>query len=125
MMDSVQMWGWLAAVMIPAAVLSGLRLWVLEHRDRVQRARLGGFRGPGHAAGKRSKWEDFGRRFSPLVGADQERLLKLLAGAGFKRHGSLASFIAAKAIAAIVLVVLTWLSLEWRHLFSSSLQIGR
>jgi tight adherence protein C len=121
MMDSVQMWGWLAAVMIPAAVLSGLRLWVLEHRDRVQRARLEAFRGPIQAEPKRSQWEDFGRRFAPLVGADQERLLKLLAAAGFKRRGCLASFIAAKAIAAIVLIVLTWLFLEWRHLFSSSL----
>jgi len=122
MIESAQMWGWLAAVMIPAAALSGLRLWVLERRDRVQRSRLETFRGPVRAAETaQSKWEEFGRRFAPIVGGDQERLIKSLAAAGFTRHGSLASFIAIKAIMAVVVVLSTWLMLEWWHLFSAPL----
>ena len=35
--DSILMWWWLAVAMLPAAVLAGWRLWVIDQRDRVQR----------------------------------------------------------------------------------------
>ena len=115
---------WLAVVLIPATLLAAWRLWVLDQRERVQRVRLEAFRGPirANAQIEVSTWEQFGRRFAPMVGADQQRLLKSLAAAGFRHHsGSLASFIAIKATTAIVFVVSTWLLLEVRGLFSSSL----
>jgi tight adherence protein C len=117
-------WWWLTAAMIAAAIFSGLRLWVLDRRDRVQRLRLEMFRGPVRAAGQSRAsnwWERFGKQFAPIVGNDQQKLLKSLAAAGFKRKGSLASFIAIKVATAILFVILTWLLLEWRQLFSSSL----
>ena len=117
-------WWWLAGIMIPAAVLSGVRLWVLDRRHRVQHLRLEGFRGEIREdlqAGP-STWERFGSRLGPIVGViDQRRLVKLLAAAGFKRRGSLASFIATKAVTAIAFVILMWLLLEWRHLFPTPL----
>jgi tight adherence protein C len=118
---NAQIWLLLAVVMIPAAVLSGLRLWVLDQRERVQRFRLERFRGAVRAAQTgRSQWERFGSRFAPIIGiVDQQRLLKSLAAAGFNHRGSLASFIAIKATMAIGFVVLTWVLLEWRHYFAS------
>lgn len=117
-------WWWLAAAMVTAAVLSGLRLWVLERRDRVQRLRLEAFRGPVRLdaqAGDSNWWERFGKKFAPIIGNDQQQLLKSLAAAGFKRKGSLARFVALKVATAILFVIFTWLLLEWRHLFSSPL----
>lgn len=118
-------WWWLAAAMIPATVLAGWRLWVLDKRDRMQRLRLEAFRGPirANASVRRSVSEQLGSRFAPIVGNDQQRLLKSLAAAGFKHKGSLASFIAIKVATAIVFVALTWLLLQWRHLFSTMLII--
>ena len=118
-------WWWLAAAMISATVLAGWRLWVLDKRDRMQRLRLEAFRGPirANAPVRRSVWEQLGSRFAPIVGNDQQRLLKSLAAAGFKHKGSLASFIAIKVATAIGFVALTWLLLEWRHLFSTILII--
>src|SRR5262249_55590192 len=56
---------------------------------------------------------------SPIVGnLEQHRLLGLLAAAGIKQHGSLATFIAAKVCGAAVLAAVLWLFLEWRHLFA-------
>lgn len=120
------MWAWLAAVMLPAMLLAGWRLWVAEKRERVQRLRLAAFRGPIRASVqvRLSKWEQFGRWFAPMVGADQQHLLKSLAAAGFRHQsGSLASFIAIKATAAISFAVSAWLFFELRGMFSSSLLI--
>jgi len=125
-MNNSQMWVWLTVVMLPATLLAAWRLWVLDKRERAQRLRLETFRGPIRADAQvaLSTWEQFGRRFAPMVGADQQRLLKSLAAAGFKhQRGSLASFIAIKATTAIVFVVSAWLLLELRGLFSSSLII--
>jgi tight adherence protein C len=113
-------WWWLTAVTIPMAVLSGGRLWVIDHRERLQRLRLEVFRGAKRVEMQAapSRWQQLGSRLAPIVGVvEQQRLLKLLAQAGLKGHGSLANFIAIKVITAIVLVALTWLVLEWRHLF--------
>lgn len=122
-MNSAQMWVWLASTLLPVTILAGWRLLVLDKRERVQRGRLEAYRGPirANAQVAHSTWEQFGRRFAPIVGGDQQRLLKSLAAAGFKRNGSLASFIAIKAAVAIVFLFLTWLLLEWRHMFSSSM----
>src|SRR5205814_2444326 len=113
------------AAMISATGLAGWRQWVLDKRDRMQRLRLEAFRGPirANAPVRRSVWEQLGSRFAPIVGNDQQRLLKSLAAAGFKHKGSLASFIALKVATAVVFVALTWLLLEWRHLFSTILII--
>ena len=123
MTNSAQLWTWLAVAMIPATLAAGWRLWVVDKRDRIQRLRLEAFRGPIRANAQvgASKWEQFGRWFAPFVGGDQQRIMKSLSAAGFKRHGSLASFIAIKATTAIVFAVLTWLFLEWRYLLPSTL----
>ncbi len=116
---SLAMWWWLAAVMIPAAVVAGWRLWVIDQRERVQRLRLEGFRGPSRVSAQQSSWSRFGSRVAPFVGVgEQQRMLKRLAAAGFKHHGSLATFIALKVISAVTLVALTWMVLEWRHLLA-------
>ena len=123
MTNSAQLWTWLAVAMITATLAAGWRLWMVDKRDRIQRLRLEAFRGPIRANAQvgASKWEQFGRRFAPIVGGDQQRIMKSLSAAGFKRNGSLASFIAIKATTAIVFVVLTWLFLEWRYLLPSTL----
>lgn len=115
------MWLWLAVAMVPAAVLSGYRLWGYEERDRIRHNRLEGFRGPVHIDAQRndSRWEAFGKHFAPIVGIlDQQRLLKALRAAGFTGNATLSKFLATKATSAIVFAVLTWLILEWRQLFS-------
>jgi tight adherence protein C len=110
---------WLVAVMIPAAVFAGWRLWVLDKRERVQRVRLEAFRGVIRVQPQPSSWNRFASRVAPFVGVvEQQQLLKRLAAAGFKHHGSLATFIGIKAISAVVLVGLTWTVLEWRHLLA-------
>jgi tight adherence protein C len=110
---------WLAAVMIPAALFAGWRLWVLDQRERLQRVRLEAFRGALHVQPQPSSWNRFASRVAPFVGVvEQQQLLKRLAAAGFKHHGSLATFIGLKGLSAVVLVGLTWGVLEWRHLFA-------
>jgi tight adherence protein C len=104
--------------MIPAAVVAGWRLWVIDQRERVQRLRLEAFRGPLRVE-TRSGWSQFSSRVAPFVGqVEQQQLLKRLAAAGFKHHGSLATFIGLKAISAVVFVALTWTVLEWRNLLA-------
>ena len=115
---SIAMWWWLAVAMIPATVLAGWRLWVLDQRERVQRLRLETFRGTPRAEIP-SGWSQFSNRVAPFVGqVEQQQLLKRLAAAGFKHHANLATFIAIKVISAAVLVGLTWTVLEWRHLLA-------
>ena len=112
------MWWWLAPAVVPAALLAGYRLWVLDQRERVQRLRLEGFRGARRVE-QQSAWGRFSSRVAPFVGVvEQQQLLRRLEAAGFKHHGSLATFIAFKTISAAVLVGLTWAVLEWRHLFA-------
>ena len=115
---SIAMWWWLAIGMVPAAVLAGWRLWVLDQRERAQRLRLETFRGTPRVEIP-SGWSQFSNRVAPFVGqVEQQQLLKRLAAAGFKHHGNLATFIGIKVISAIVLAGLTWTTLEWRHLLA-------
>ena len=120
---STQFWVLLAAATIPVAGVSGYRLWVLEWRERVRRHRLEGYRGAvrdKHAVRPRSWSSVFADLLGPIVGmVEQQRLLKMLAAAGIKGHGSLANFIAAKAATAIVLIGLTWFS----HVLESMMMI--
>ena len=90
------MWLWLAVAMVPAAVLSGYRLWWYTERDRIRHMRLETFRGTIHidANTRPSAWEKIGKRLAPVVGTDQQRLLKSLRAAGFNGTGSFTSFIA-------------------------------
>jgi tight adherence protein C len=119
MNGSAGMWWWLAVVMTPATLLAGWRLWVIEQRDRVQRRRLEGFRGASRVAQQQSSWSRFRSWASPFIGVlEQQRMLKRLAAAGFKHHGGLATFIGMKVISAFVLVGLTWMVCEWRHLLA-------
>jgi tight adherence protein C len=111
--SSAQFWWLLAAVTIPVAVFSGYRLWVIEWRERVRRLRLETFRGAIRADNQPVRppsWSAvLADLLAPIVGVvEQQRLLKLLAAAGIKRQGSLANFIAAKALIAIALIGLTW-----------------
>jgi tight adherence protein C len=114
------MWLWLAVAMIPAAALSGYRLWGYEERDRIRHNRLEAFRGALHIdAQPDSAWQKFGKRFAPIIGiVDQQRLLKALRAAGYTGRSSLNNFIAIKATSALSFGGLTWLVLEWRQLFS-------
>jgi len=119
MNGSAGMWWWLAVTMIPATVLVGWRLWVIDRRDRVQRLRLEGFRGLSRVPQQQSSWNRFGGWAAPFIGVvEQQRMLKRLAAAGFKDHGGLATFIGMKVILAVVFVGLTWMVLEWRHLLA-------
>jgi tight adherence protein C len=101
---------------IGAAILTGLYRWRIAERDRVQQLRLDGFRGAGPVQAGGVPWyRQLGSSIaaSPLIGVvEQQRLLKLLAAAGIKGHGSLANFIATKVCGAIVLGGLAWLGLE-------------
>jgi len=116
------MWQWLAAVTIPAAALSGWRLWIIERRERVQRTRLDGFRGEirvTQSTPAPSSWtHHIANSLSSILGVvEQQRLLKMLKAAGIRSQGSLATFIAMKGFSALVLIILTW-SL---HVFASGM----
>jgi tight adherence protein C len=113
---------WLAVAAMAAAALFGFRLWGINRREEVQRRRLEAFRGAASVVVQTVPWY---RRLgtlvaaSPMVGiVEQQRLLKLLASAGIKSRGSLASFVAIKLCSAVVLAGLAWILLEWRHLFA-------
>jgi tight adherence protein C len=113
---------WLLASAVFAAACTGLKRWRIADRDRLQRSRLDEFRGavPVQAGGM-PWYRQLGSSIaaSPFIGVvEQQRLLKLLAAAGIKRHGSLANFIATKVCGAIVLAGLVWMLLEWRDLLT-------
>jgi tight adherence protein C len=118
--NSAAMW-LLAAVLV--AVLSGNRLWRNAHREEDQRLRLEAFRGAvttSRQADHLPWYRLLGIRIatSPFVGnVEQQRLLKSLATAGIKGHGSLANFLASKVCGAVIFATMVWLLLEWRHLF--------
>jgi tight adherence protein C len=113
---------WILASAVFAAAFTGLKRWRIADRDRLQRSRLDEFRGaiPVQAGGM-PWYRQLGSSIaaSPFIGVvEQQRLLKLLAAAGIKRHGSLANFIATKVCGAIVLAGLVWMLLEWRDLLT-------
>ena len=56
---------------------------------------------------------------SPIVGiSEQHKLLEVLATAGIKGHGHLATFIASKACGAVSVAAFVWLFLVWQGLFA-------
>lgn len=119
--------GWLLVTAAAAASLSGVRLWRIARREEVQRLRLEAFSSASPVVARKTSplwYRHFGTRIatSPIFGTvEQQRLVKLLAKAGFKGRGSLANFVASKLTVAVVLAGLAWLLIEWRHLFVSSI----
>jgi tight adherence protein C len=117
---------WILALSLAAALLSGFHLWRIARREELQRDRLVAFRGaPASeetAGPRRLPWyRQLGNLIaaSPIVGTvEQQRLLKVLAAAGLRGHGSLATFVATKLCAAVALGGLVWLMLEWRQWFA-------
>src|SRR6202011_2819836 len=56
---------------------------------------------------------------SPIVGiSEQHKLLEVLATAGIKGHGHLATFVASKACGAVSVAAFVWLFLVWQGLFA-------
>jgi tight adherence protein C len=113
------------ALALAAVLLSGFHLWRLGHREDRQ-SRFVALRNtaPGSAQNgvQTPPWY---RRLgghlaaSSLIGAaERERLLRVLATAGIKGQGRLASFVASKLICALAFAVLLWLSLQWRAYFA-------
>jgi tight adherence protein C len=115
------------AIAIATALLSVLNLWriaqVENRQDRLATMHDAGFRRPDMASlGRR---DPFYHRFamllaaSPIVGiSEQHKLLEVLATAGIKGHGHLATFIASKACGAVSVAAFVWLFLVWQGLFA-------
>jgi tight adherence protein C len=114
------------AIAIATAVLSMLNLWRIaqdENRhDRLAMMHGASFRRPGTTLERREPWY---HRFamllaaSPIVGiSEQHKLLEVLATAGIKGHGHLATFIASKACGAVSVTAFVWLFLVWQGLFA-------
>jgi tight adherence protein C len=123
---------WILALSLAAALLSGFHLWRIARREELQRRRLELLRGaPGDpeamVRAQRLPWYRRLGNFiaaSPIVGTvEQQRLLRALAAAGLRGHGSLATFVATKACGAIALGGLIWLLLEWRQWFAGIMVI--
>jgi tight adherence protein C len=118
---------WVLAAAMAAIAIFGFRLWRIAKREEAQQARLDAFRGADHIGPQTVHipwYRQLGSQIaaSQIVGTvEQQRLLKLLAAAGIKGRGSLANFVAGKVCGAIVLAGLMWVSIEWRHLFASSM----
>jgi tight adherence protein C len=118
----------LFVVAVAAALLTGYRVWKIAQQEEAQRARLEAFRGAVRDTAQQTSHLPWHRRLglaiagSSIVGTvEQQRLLKLLRAAGIKSRTSLASFIALRICAAIILAGLVWIMLEWRHLFEHSM----
>jgi tight adherence protein C len=108
-------------VALAAALVSLLHLWRIGQREERQDV-LEPLRGatPDLAQSpppRRERWyQRLGATIaaSPIIGiAEQHRLLEVLARAGIKGHGDLATFIASKVCGAVVLSGLLWLFLQW------------
>jgi tight adherence protein C len=117
------------ALTLAAALLSAYRLWRIG-RQEDRRDRLVALRGAPIQLGLREDHPRWYQRLggivaaSPAVGtAEQERLLRVLAAAGIKEHGSLAGFVASKLCGAFILAGLVWFFLEWRQWFAGSVTI--
>jgi tight adherence protein C len=115
---------------IVTAALSAFHLWRIAQREEIQRQRLEAFRGETTASAIQRNHPTWYRRLgvlitaSPIVGTvEQQRLLDLLASAGIKGRASLVNFVIGKVCAAIVMAVLVWSLLEWRHLFAGTISI--
>lgn len=114
-----QIWWLLAAVAVPAALLSGYRLLIIERQEHAQHLRLEGFRGEirlDMQAGGVSWYHRVGELLAPIVGVvEQQRLRRSLAQAGINGHGRLATFISIKGLTAVSFVALIWAV----HVFAS------
>jgi tight adherence protein C len=120
---------WVLAAALAVAFLSGSRLWRIARREEAQRQRLAALRGaPADAAGTaRAQRLPWYRQLGSLIAAsaiigtvEQQRLLKLLAAAGLRGQGSLATFVATKFCGAVALGGLVWLTIELRHWFAGA-----
>lgn len=113
-------WHGLLLVTLPIALFSGYRLWVIELREKAREIQLDEYRGATridpHAA-RGPTWADrIAAYLTPIIGVvEQARLTKLLVSAGLRKRLTLANFIAAKAVLAVVLGA----SLGMYPLFSS------
>jgi tight adherence protein C len=117
------------ALTLAAALLSAYHLWRIG-RQEDRRDRLMELRGPVVDRAIREQRPRWYQRIgsiiaaSPAVGtAEQERLLRVLAAAGVRGHGSLAGFVASKLCSAFITAALVWLFLEWRQWFAGSTTI--
>lgn len=117
------------ALALAAVLLSGFHLWRLGRREDRQ-TRFVALRAatPDPVQANGSQTPPWYRHLGSLVaaspivgGSERERLLRVLAAAGIKGQGRLASFVAAKVCGALALTALAWLFLEWRHLFAAML----
>jgi tight adherence protein C len=113
-------------VALTVALTSVLRLWLIARRERRQ-PRIEALRGntaDQPASTPAQPWYSvFGAAVaaSPIVGrAEQQRLLEVLANAGIRRHGSLATLVASKVCGGAGLAVLAWLLLAWRQWLTGS-----
>jgi tight adherence protein C len=120
---------WVLALALAAAVLSGFHLWRIAQREETKRLRLEALRGTTTDTARtvRTAHPPWYRRLgsliaaSPIIGTvEQQRLLKVLAAAGIKGHGNLASFVASKVCGAVAFAGLMWLLLEWRQWFAGA-----
>jgi tight adherence protein C len=117
------------ALAVICALISTLKLWQIGRSEDRQRRILDAVRGiPSHqhdtSRPPRAPWyQRLGTAIAAtrLVGTKaQEKLLATLVAAGVKGHGHLASLITAKLGAAAILVLLSWLIIQWRHYFAEA-----
>ena len=114
------------ALAIATAVLSAVNLWRIaqdeNRQDRLATMHGAGFRRPDMAwAQPRSLFHRFGMLLaaSRIINiSEQHKLLEVLATAGIKGHGDLATFIASKACGAVSVAAFVWLLIVWEGLFA-------
>jgi tight adherence protein C len=111
---------------VATALLSALNLWRIGQResreDRLTALRTVRFGRPEPASPPSLPWyHRLGAMLaaSPVVGiSEQHRLLEVLATAGIKGHGDLATFVASKACGAVSLGAFMWLFMVWQQLLA-------
>jgi tight adherence protein C len=111
------------ALAFAVALTSAFRLWRIAQREHLQ-PRLEALRGSGTAVAVTARplhrllydWLGAAVAASPVVGRkEQQRLLEVLAKAGIRRHGGLATLVASKVCGTFGLAALAWLFLAWRQ----------